>query len=113
MQRIKLYLDLYKTKGRLKDSTLGSVDSMEKTINEYVSKQTGSSLNPLSVPSGVAKLCALEFHLVGAHMRAPMQRDLGMSTFSGTHVRRSRHYLFTTRRLGAGELPGSRGTRYT
>ncbi|OWM83116.1 hypothetical protein CDL15_Pgr011798 [Punica granatum] len=29
------------------------------------------SPNPLSVPSGVAKLCALEFRLVGARMRAP------------------------------------------
>ncbi|PKI39339.1 hypothetical protein CRG98_040274 [Punica granatum] len=29
-----------------------------------------------------------------------------------THVRRSRHYLFTTRKSRAGELPGSRGMGY-
>ncbi|PKI65577.1 hypothetical protein CRG98_014077 [Punica granatum] len=37
-----------------------------------------------SVPNGVAKLCAPEFRLVGARMRAPMQRGLGVSTFSET-----------------------------
>ncbi|PKI61374.1 hypothetical protein CRG98_018222 [Punica granatum] len=36
------------------------------------------------LPSGVAKLCAPEFHLVGACMRAPMQRGLVVSTFPKT-----------------------------
>ncbi|PKI44692.1 hypothetical protein CRG98_034917 [Punica granatum] len=42
-----------------------------KAVNKQVSKQTGLSPNPLDVPSGVAKLCAPEFNLVGARMRSP------------------------------------------
>ncbi|PKI45795.1 hypothetical protein CRG98_033802 [Punica granatum] len=34
-------------------------------------EQARTSPNPLSVPSGVAKLCAPEFRLVRARMRAP------------------------------------------
>ncbi|PKI38257.1 hypothetical protein CRG98_041356 [Punica granatum] len=33
-------------------------------------------------------------NLVGACMRAPMHRGLGVSTFPGMHVRRSRHLPF-------------------
>ncbi|PKI50018.1 hypothetical protein CRG98_029589 [Punica granatum] len=66
-----------------------------KTVNKQASKQTGLSPNPLDVPSGVAKLCAPEFNLVGARMRAPKQTRLGSVRLPGdarrTHVRRSRH----------------------
>ncbi|PKI77719.1 hypothetical protein CRG98_001889 [Punica granatum] len=62
-------------------------------------------------------LCAPEFHLVGARMRAPKQTRLGSIHLPGdarrTRVRRSRHLLFTTRRSRAVESPGSRGTGYT
>ncbi|PKI64002.1 hypothetical protein CRG98_015615 [Punica granatum] len=61
-------------------------------------KQAGTSPNPLSVPNGVAKLCAPEFNLVGARMRAPKQTRLGSVHLPGdarrTHVRRSRHLPF-------------------
>ncbi|PKI57938.1 hypothetical protein CRG98_021653 [Punica granatum] len=41
--------------------------------------------NPRSSPlHGETCLCAPEFHLVGARMRALMQRSLGVSTFPGT-----------------------------
>ncbi|PKI68507.1 hypothetical protein CRG98_011103 [Punica granatum] len=43
--------------------------SDEKAVNKHASKQPEMSPNPLSVPSGVAKLCAPEFDLVGARMR--------------------------------------------
>ncbi|PKI77754.1 hypothetical protein CRG98_001878 [Punica granatum] len=51
---------------------------------------------------------------VGARMRAFASCGLGVSTFPGdagwTSVRRSRRYLFTTRRSRASELPGSRSS---
>ncbi|PKI40666.1 hypothetical protein CRG98_038921 [Punica granatum] len=50
------------------------------TVNKQANRQTESSPNPLSVPSGVAKLCGLEFRLVGARMRA-QSPGLGVSTF--------------------------------
>ncbi|PKI75831.1 hypothetical protein CRG98_003746 [Punica granatum] len=69
------------------------------------------------VPSGVAKLCAPEFHLVGARMREAYETRLGSIHLPGdvrrTHVRRDRHLLFTTRRSRAVESLGSRGTGYT
>ncbi|PKI41738.1 hypothetical protein CRG98_037871 [Punica granatum] len=50
-------------------------------------------------------------------MCAPMQRGLGgvhpPRDVRRTHVRGSRHYLFTIRRSRADELPGSRGMGYT
>ncbi|PKI71111.1 hypothetical protein CRG98_008479 [Punica granatum] len=58
-------------------------------------------------------VCAPEFNLIGARMRVPMQCGLGVSTFSGTRLRRSRHLPFRTRKSRAVESPGSRGTRYT
>ncbi|PKI61764.1 hypothetical protein CRG98_017814 [Punica granatum] len=69
------------------------------------------------VPSGVAKLCAPEFYLVGARMHETYATRLGSVHLLGdarrTCVRRSHHLLFTTRRSKAVESPGSRGTRYT
>ncbi|PKI58159.1 hypothetical protein CRG98_021447 [Punica granatum] len=69
------------------------------------------------VPSGVAKLCAPEFHLVGASMREAYATRLGSVYLPGDtrrmSVRRSRHLMFTTRRSRAVESPGSRGTGYT
>ncbi|PKI40923.1 hypothetical protein CRG98_038688 [Punica granatum] len=58
--------------------------------------------------------CAhLNFNIVGARMCTPNATRLGSVHLPGgarrTHVRRSRHYLFTTRRSRAGELPESRG----
>ncbi|PKI35649.1 hypothetical protein CRG98_043961 [Punica granatum] len=86
-------------------------------VNRQASKQTVSSPNPLNVPSGVAKLCAPEFHLVGARMREAYATRLGSAHLPRDarrkRVRRSRHLLFTTRRSRAVELPGSRGTGYT
>ncbi|PKI70811.1 hypothetical protein CRG98_008806 [Punica granatum] len=86
-------------------------------INKHASKQTESSPNPLVVPNGVAKLCAPEFYLIGAKMREAYATRLGSVHLPGdarrTHVRRSRHLLFMTRRSRAVESPGSRGTRYT
>ncbi|PKI68869.1 hypothetical protein CRG98_010724 [Punica granatum] len=80
-------------------------------------EQTESSPNPLDVPSGVAKLCAPEFHLVGARMRGAYAMQLGSVHLPRdarrTHVRRSRHSSFTTCRSRAVESPGCRGTRYT
>ncbi|PKI73228.1 hypothetical protein CRG98_006363 [Punica granatum] len=91
--------------------------SDEKAINKHASKQKESSPNPLDIPSGVAKLCAPEFNLVGARMREAYATRLGSIHLPGdtrrTHVRRSRHLLFKTRRSRAVELPGSRGTGYT
>ncbi|PKI68442.1 hypothetical protein CRG98_011167 [Punica granatum] len=58
---------------------------------------------------GFLGLCAPEFNLVGARLRAPKQTRLGSVHLPGdarrTHVRRSRHLLFTTRRSRAVELP--------
>ncbi|PKI64869.1 hypothetical protein CRG98_014736 [Punica granatum] len=89
--------------------------SDEKAINKHASKQTESSPNPLAVPCGIAKLCALEFHLVGAHMReAYLMRPESVhlpGDARRTRMRRSRHLLFTTRRSRAVESPRSRGTR--
>ncbi|PKI78486.1 hypothetical protein CRG98_001126 [Punica granatum] len=52
-------------------------------------------------------MCPPEFHLVGARMRTPNATRLRSVHLSGdarrTHVRRSRHYLFTTRRSRAGK----------
>ncbi|PKI65027.1 hypothetical protein CRG98_014582 [Punica granatum] len=88
-----------------------------KAINKQASKQTGLSPNPLDVPSGVAKLCAPEFYLIGARMREAYATRLGGVHLPGdarrTRMRRSRHLLFTTRRSRAVESPGSRGTGYT
>ncbi|PKI72889.1 hypothetical protein CRG98_006757 [Punica granatum] len=74
--------------------------SDEKAINKHASKQTKSSPNPLAIPSGVAKLCAPEFHLVGACMRRAYATRLGRVHLPGdarrTRVRRSHHLLFTT-----------------
>ncbi|PKI64636.1 hypothetical protein CRG98_014974 [Punica granatum] len=60
------------------------------------------------------ELCAPEFHLVGARVRGAYATRLGSVHLPGdarrTHVRRSRHLLFTTRRSRAVEPPGSRGT---
>ncbi|PKI78417.1 hypothetical protein CRG98_001190 [Punica granatum] len=57
------------------------------------------------------------FNLVGVRMRDTNATRLGSvhlpEDARWTHVRRSRHYLFTTRRSMAGELPGSRGMGYT
>ncbi|PKI64180.1 hypothetical protein CRG98_015426 [Punica granatum] len=57
-------------------------------------------------------LCAPEFNLVGARMREAYATRLGSVHLLGdarrTHVRRSRHLLFTTRRSRAVESPGSR-----
>ncbi|PKI49211.1 hypothetical protein CRG98_030400 [Punica granatum] len=90
---------------------------VRKAVNKQASKQTGLSPNPLDVPSGVAKLCAPEFYLVGARMREAYATRLGSVHLPGdarrTHVRRSHHLLFTTRRSRAVESPGSRGTGYT
>ncbi|PKI64987.1 hypothetical protein CRG98_014611 [Punica granatum] len=62
-------------------------------------------------------VCAPEFNLVGARMREAYATRLRSIHLPGdarrTHVRRSRHSLFTTRRSRAVESPGSRGTRYT
>ncbi|PKI64509.1 hypothetical protein CRG98_015072 [Punica granatum] len=67
-------------------------------MSDKQARQARTSPNPLSVPSGVAKLCAPEFHLVGARMRAPKQTRLGSVHLPGdarrTHVRRSRHLPF-------------------
>ncbi|PKI66792.1 hypothetical protein CRG98_012798 [Punica granatum] len=74
---------------------------------KHASKQAESSPNPLSVPSGVAKLCAPEFYLVGARMREAYATRLGGVHLPGdarrTRVRRSRHLPFTTRRSRAVE----------
>ncbi|PKI61598.1 hypothetical protein CRG98_017973 [Punica granatum] len=59
-------------------------------------------------------LCAPKFHLVGARMREAYATRLGSIHLPGarrTHVRRSRHSLFTTHRSRVVESPGSRGTR--
>ncbi|PKI51927.1 hypothetical protein CRG98_027683 [Punica granatum] len=60
-------------------------------------------------------MCASEFHLVGARVREAYATRLGSAHLPGnarrTHVRRSYHLLFTTRRSRAVESPGSRGTR--
>ncbi|PKI78844.1 hypothetical protein CRG98_000769 [Punica granatum] len=72
--------------------------NVQKAVNKYASKQTGSRPNPLSVPSGVAKLCAPEFNLVGARMREAYATRLGSIHLPGdarwTRVRRSRHLPF-------------------
>ncbi|PKI78939.1 hypothetical protein CRG98_000673 [Punica granatum] len=69
------------------------------------------------VPSGVAKLCAPEFNLVGAHMREAYAMRPGSIHLPGdarqTHVRSGRHLLFTTRRSRIVESPESRSTGYT
>ncbi|PKI74823.1 hypothetical protein CRG98_004784 [Punica granatum] len=63
------------------------------------------------------RLCAPEFHLVGARMREAYATRLGSihlpEDAQRTSVRRSCHLLFTTRRSRAVESPGSRGTGYT
>ncbi|PKI67431.1 hypothetical protein CRG98_012181 [Punica granatum] len=62
-------------------------------------------------------LCKPEFNLVGARMHKAYATRLGSIHLPGdarrTHVRKSRHLLFTTRRSRAVESPGSRGTAYT
>ncbi|OWM77603.1 hypothetical protein CDL15_Pgr017001 [Punica granatum] len=62
-------------------------------------------------------LCAPEFQsLQGTHVRSLCNAVWECPRSRGrrrTHVRRSRHLLFTTRRSRAVESPGSRGTRYT
>ncbi|PKI58139.1 hypothetical protein CRG98_021469 [Punica granatum] len=55
----------------------GSLGAGSKAINKHASKQTELSPNPLAVPSGVAKLCALEFHLVRARMCGAYATRLG------------------------------------
>ncbi|PKI69367.1 hypothetical protein CRG98_010249 [Punica granatum] len=64
-----------------------------------------------------AYLCTPEFRLVGARMHEAYATRLGSIHIPGdarrTHVRRSRHSLFTTRRSRAVESLGSRGTGYT
>ncbi|PKI50477.1 hypothetical protein CRG98_029136 [Punica granatum] len=71
---------------------------MRKAINKHASKQTESSPNPLEVPSGVTKLCAPEFNLVGARMREAYATLLGSVHLLGdaqwAHVRRSHHLPF-------------------
>ncbi|PKI49661.1 hypothetical protein CRG98_029906 [Punica granatum] len=61
-------------------------------------------------------ICAPEFYLVRAR-NARVTAWLGSVHLSGdsrrTHVRRSRHLLFATRRLRAVKSPRSRGTGYT
>ncbi|PKI74114.1 hypothetical protein CRG98_005493 [Punica granatum] len=80
-----------------------------KEVNKQASKQKGLSPNPLDVPSGVAKLRAPEFYLVGVRMCEAYATRLGSVHLPGnarqTHVRRSRHLLFTTRRSRAVESP--------
>ncbi|PKI60381.1 hypothetical protein CRG98_019230 [Punica granatum] len=62
-------------------------------------------------------VCAPEFYLVRARMREAYATRLGSVHLPGdarrTHVRRSRHLLFTTRRSRAVESLGSRGTGVT
>ncbi|PKI68954.1 hypothetical protein CRG98_010634 [Punica granatum] len=57
------------------------------------------------------------FNLVGARNARAYATRLGSVHLPGdarrTHVRMSRHLLFTTRRSRAVESPGSRGTGYT
>ena len=70
-----------------------------KAVNRQANKASGNEPEPVKyVPSGVAKLCAPEFNLVGARMRAPKQTRLGSVHLPGdarrTHVRRSRHLPF-------------------
>ncbi|PKI67902.1 hypothetical protein CRG98_011498 [Punica granatum] len=48
--------------------------------------ELGKSLDLKASSRGV---CAPEFRLVGARMRAPMQRGMGVSTFPGTRDRRT------------------------
>ncbi|PKI60861.1 hypothetical protein CRG98_018734 [Punica granatum] len=71
---------------------------VRKAVNRHASKQTESSPNPLNVPSGVAKLCAPEFNLVGACMRDAYATRLLSIHLPGdarrTQVRRSRHLPF-------------------
>ncbi|PKI69347.1 hypothetical protein CRG98_010253 [Punica granatum] len=77
---------------------LVNVNDILKTINKHASKQTESSPNPLDIPSGVAKLCAPEFNLVGARIREAYATRLGSIHLSEdaqrTNVRRSRHLPF-------------------
>ncbi|PKI56845.1 hypothetical protein CRG98_022803 [Punica granatum] len=59
------------------------VTSPKKTflaVNKQANRQAESSLNPLSVPNGVTKLCRPEFRLVGARMRV-LSHGFGVSTF--------------------------------
>ncbi|PKI34782.1 hypothetical protein CRG98_044827, partial [Punica granatum] len=89
---------------------LGISGKRRKAVNKRGSKQTGLSPNPLDVPSGVAKMCAPEFYLVGARMREAYATRLGSVHLPGdarrTQVRRSRHLLFMTRRSGPLSRPG-------
>ncbi|PKI60796.1 hypothetical protein CRG98_018785 [Punica granatum] len=75
------------------------------------------SPNPLGVPSGVAKLCAPEFRLVRACVRAPKQRGLGVSTFPGTRDGLTRAEVWAARvgwseRAGVGPWKGALGPEH-
>ncbi|OWM72721.1 hypothetical protein CDL15_Pgr002607 [Punica granatum] len=67
---------------------------MRKAVNRQANKQAGTSPNPLSVPSGVAKLCAPEFHLVGASMREAYATRLGSVYLPGDTRRMSVRRIF-------------------
>ncbi|PKI73267.1 hypothetical protein CRG98_006344 [Punica granatum] len=66
----------------------------------------------------LATYCAhSNFNLVGVRNARAYAMQLGSvhlpEDVRRTHVRRSRHLLFTTRRSRVVKLPGSRGMRYT
>ncbi|PKI75905.1 hypothetical protein CRG98_003704 [Punica granatum] len=72
---------------------------MRKAVNKQANKASRNEPEPSKyVPSGVAKLCAPEFHLVRARMREAYATRLGGVHLPGggqrTHVRRSRHLSF-------------------
>ncbi|PKI67603.1 hypothetical protein CRG98_012026 [Punica granatum] len=88
---------------------------------EHPSKRSTESSNSRTLPRLFPRIprlvCAPEFYLVEARMREAYATRLGSVHLQGdarrTHVKRSRHLLFTTRRSRTVESPGSRGTGYT
>ncbi|PKI58751.1 hypothetical protein CRG98_020858 [Punica granatum] len=91
--------------------------SRAKAINKHASKQTESNPNPLNSPVESPSYAHPNFNLVGARMCEAYATRLGsvhlLRDARRTHVRMSRHLLFTTRRSRAIESPESRGTGYT
>ncbi|PKI51097.1 hypothetical protein CRG98_028526 [Punica granatum] len=70
----------------------------------------GRGTRPVGVPSGVAKLCGLEFRLIGARMRTIGSRGLGVSTFLWGRSTDTRENGLPPTYL---RPEGSRGIRYT
>ncbi|OWM71929.1 hypothetical protein CDL15_Pgr017812 [Punica granatum] len=94
-------LNVYGTiiKNRQQDREVSGVVSKNDMLETFLdlSEHKEKGLDIVQIEHFFWSVCSPEFHLVGARMRAPIQRGLGLSTLPGTrrtHVRMSRHLPF-------------------